>query len=224
MSKEMEIASLIPQVFFDIIARVIPGVFLLSVFIITYLGFTDYWCMFKEWLGPSADQKSQLPSATILFLLSFVAAYILSIVLWGLRFGIHLFLWRNKSAIDCETGIKFDENYTRELYKKDICIVKRSNREAGSRITKIKAEIHMTMTISTGLIIAFFTNIIILYSDFSLERIWMCIILIIMFIGAESAKIHFRDHMKSSITNVKELCEQENKLLPTKSNQNEANT
>ncbi len=86
MSKEVEIASLIPQVFFDIIARVIPGVFLLTVFTIVYLGFEDYWKVFNEWLGPGTEKKSQLPSATILFLLSFVAAYILSIVLWGFRF------------------------------------------------------------------------------------------------------------------------------------------
>ena len=111
MSKEGEFASLIPQVFFDIIGRVIPGVALLAVYTLVYLGFDDYWNMFKQWLGPSTSQNSQLPSVTILFLLSFVSAYALSIALWGLRFKTSKLYWETRgeiNKIDCETGIKFN--------------------------------------------------------------------------------------------------------------------
>jgi hypothetical protein len=206
MGKETEMASLIPQVFFDIIARVIPGVVLLAIFSLVYLGFDEYWNMFKEWLGPSDSQKSQLPSAIILFSLSFVAAYIFSIVLWGIRYGIHLLVWKNRGDVDFETGIKFDEKYPKEKYYEDYCIVKKSIPEAGTRITKIKAEIHMTMTFSTGIALAFLSNAVIAGINPSTERFWLFVFLLVMLIGSESARFHFRDHMKRSIKNVSAVC------------------
>lgn len=173
MSKEGEFATLIPQVFFDIIARVVPGVALLAIYMLVYLGFDGYWKMFKEWLGPSSLQNSQLPSVTILFLLSFVSAYVLSITLWGLRFKTSKFYWKMKGKIkkiDCETGIKFKSKKEKKDYYIDYCHVKKNYPEAGARITKLKAEIHMTMTLSSGLVLAFFGNIILVVAKPNSER------------------------------------------------------
>jgi hypothetical protein len=78
------IASLVPQIFFDLIARLIPGAMIIGVFACVYLGPGEYWQLFVDWFAPSVDNGKQFPSITLLFALSIVASYVLSIILWGL--------------------------------------------------------------------------------------------------------------------------------------------
>jgi uncharacterized membrane protein SirB2 len=203
--KQHNISSLIPQVFFDIIARVVPGFVMLSVYLIIYLHFDKYGEMLKEWFGPS---NNKIPSSSpfLFFLLIVAYSYALGMLLWGIRYGIHWGLCRDKKFVVLETGIKLDNNLTRDQYRLDYCRIKKYEPMAGTRLTKIKAEIHMTMALTSGFAIACIVSLFVADITDDAERFLYSMLFLLVAVASEAAGMHFRRHMKKSIENIKEVC------------------
>lgn len=81
----MEFSKLIPQIFFDILARFVPGAVLLCSWI-TFLGQDDWRRLLDALLGGNLDDGNALPAAMLaLLFLSFLLGYLLAPFTWGVQ-------------------------------------------------------------------------------------------------------------------------------------------
>ncbi len=146
------IGAWIPQLFFDLIARVIPGFVTLCTFLFVYFYPLKLCNKQPIWLRNMPDGY---PPTIILVGVGLVVSYIISIILGGLCL---LFLSVAKkigiSKIDPETGLSDPNGDFLEKYN----YIKLKDTAAGNRITKLKAEIHMTYVLIMGFIISLIVN------------------------------------------------------------------
>jgi hypothetical protein len=137
------LASIVPQLFFDLIARLIPGMAIILSLYLALLG--NAYIDFRELL---CDLSNLMPqNTTFLFCTTFVIFYVISIIFYGLwSFCLHCLEYYGliKKGSDnfvgvLEASFKFSYRYHFIKLKAPI---------AGSRITKLKAEIHMSGTLT----------------------------------------------------------------------------
>ena len=211
--EKSHISSVIPQIFFDIIARVIPGFIIFNAYLVLYLHIDGYIGMVKSWFGTgiaSSSNQIQINSPILLFFFIIILSYAIGMLLWGIRYGINLIFHKNDIYFDLETGIKLDDNVTREQFSLDYCNIKKEESLAGTRLTKVKAEIHMTMALTSGFALAFIfvilanAQFILVEKSYSFEL--YAIPFLLMFFASEAAGIHFKTHMKNSIENIITVC------------------
>ena len=75
------LGALIPQVFYDVIARLIPGGVTVGVLALSVRGPERFWSSVEAWLGQSSDKH---PPVTLIVLSGFAISYTLSIAFLGL--------------------------------------------------------------------------------------------------------------------------------------------
>ncbi len=128
-----KIGSIVPQAYFDLIARVCPGVIVLFTFYVTIK-------------GPTAV-LDQIPCTKIslsLFLLVCLFGYAIAIPIGGFWLSILRVISRDDK--DLETKMDGPAAYA-AFYEK----LKEENPSVADRITKLKAEIHMSGVLLIGL-------------------------------------------------------------------------
>ncbi len=196
----------VPQLFFDLIARVIPGAFAIGLFALSMAGPERSWTVIRWWLTTAGSSQ---PSKTVLFTIGFVLSYVMAIVLWGIW---HLLAsWtrqcRGVTHVDSETGVANPHQDFAFLYE---CI-KRRDPSVGSRITKLKAEIHMTNVLMLAGILSLGIDVWKLVHSFDVARIMMAVVLVVGVAGVASAKRHFVERTDWVIGNAAMLlgCDEE---------------
>lgn len=212
--KDGGLGAWVPQLFYDIIARIIPGFFVLIIILINVLDANQFFTYLK---GIMIVDKTHDLSANMLFLLGLCISYILAIVLRAINYLILNPLYRNKGKkFDPETDSDSNEIPWSDLGVKDckLCtndlalrydFIKLRDTVNGNRITKLKAEVQMSGTLFVGLLLAAFINSVMLLLDFSYSR---CIVLFTtIFIGGFclGAKVYFKDRLRNALYNCSEL-------------------
>lgn len=135
------LASVVPQLFYDVIARIIPGAFLFGLYVVVMLGPMEALATVKKLQSVDLDATTVL----LLLLVGSVLSYALSVLLWR-----QLPLPRTLREYK---GVKYEKTPEIKSFMYDY--IKHKDPVAGSRITKLTAEIHMTQVLSAGFIYAF---------------------------------------------------------------------
>jgi hypothetical protein len=184
-------ANLIPQVFYDIISRIIPGSVLIFLALFTHYGFSAIYRIIKQLLIPKDAQFLFQFYIIVLFL---VAAYSLSILLmgfWALFVKISkkcnsVFLESEKKDWDkianhAKDSFKDSTNSSEKLsslinmpipslsYIYDY--VRLFAPDVGARLVKVRAECHMCSVLISGISILFIWNFVEISTFFQIWRI-----------------------------------------------------
>lgn len=133
------IGSWVPQLFYDLIARVTPGFFIYVAFLIIFVTTDEqHTKSINKYLSMTTDFSLWKNFPTTLAIIS---GYAISYMTGFLVRGIYcIFL--------------FDDDFN-EKYIKYYDEIKFADDKAGSRLSKLRAEIHMCTVLGTGWIIAY---------------------------------------------------------------------
>jgi hypothetical protein len=204
------VASFIPQVFYDLIARIYPG----SLLILSTLHITcdEQTCDITSLIANFSSFSVKLSSDLIIFLSFIMASYLLSVVLDGFykllenfykqfhfRIYRHIlkpetippnFFERQMKEVVIETlsesrklfqGIEpSDFPHVSVMYD----AIRMVNPSAGARLVKLRAEFHMARITVVGFMILFAVNLLINYGKYA-DEIFLfngvCVVLICAF-------------------------------------------
>jgi hypothetical protein len=175
------IASLVPQIFFDIIARLVPGSVMIGVILIAAMGPQGFWNHMDLVLNKPSDSY---PSIFLIGALGLALSYVLAIILfgfWGLLskpFERLPIIKKLAESRESDHAARYD-------------FIRHNDASAGSRIAKIKAEEHMTSVLSVGFILSFFINLIRVSGLSDWPRLILGLALFIFIIGTFGAMYHF---------------------------------
>ena len=189
------LASVIPQVFYDVIARIIPGgIILIILFVLSKGNIENSLESTKTYFSAEKSMSSFL-----FFCLWVLLSYGLAILMWRQIDWYNLLFDREKFRKKGISASKYDSY----LYD----YIKTKDSAAGARITKLSAEIHMTEVFSVGI---FYT---ILYNSFLIIcqivtnscpmafNVWSEIILIIFLLSSHSLRNFFEIRVNRAIHN-----------------------
>ncbi|MBN1121195.1 MAG: hypothetical protein JXJ17_08955 [Anaerolineae bacterium] len=180
------LVELIPQVTYDIIGRVIPGTVIILTWAITWLGPSKAFGLLGEYLA-----DPDFPITLWTFLLFAVIAYILSIVLYGITKVPSLF--RKKP----DEEEKIDPEKPSAALKYDAIRV--ASPEAGARLVKLSAEQHAAQILITGWLLAGSVNLYLLIASFSVERLFLGIVLAFALVGIYSFYKYIRTGFQKNL-------------------------
>jgi len=174
------VADLVPQVSYDIIGRIIPGIIATFSLAIAVLGPTQALAKIDAFvIHPNPPLSGW---AVILFI---VVAYTLSIVLDGIWHIPNLFRHpRHK-------GYRPDPGNPSIPLQYDMVRIK--SPEAGARLVKLGAERHQATVLVTGWLISATINLYFSIAAFSPERLWLEIALVVGIVDALSTRKHVHE-------------------------------
>ena len=194
------LTTLIPQVFYDLIARIIPGSFILIVlYVINKGGIETVFVSMKTFF----TSEKEFPSF-LFFCLWILLSYCFAMIIWR-QIDWYNFLFDKKTYQN--KGISSDKE---ESYKYDY--IKTKDGAAGARITKLMAEIHMTEVFSVGLFYCLLYNsFIIICTNISLPStlqfyVSMEILLIVFFYNIHLLRKLFKLRISCALDNYHLIC------------------
>lgn len=218
------IGTWMPQLFFDVIGRVIPGALCIGSLTLALIGPEQFW----NTLHALLDKPSKsYPSLSVFFGAGLVLSYTLAVILWGLWHVLSLLVRKSmrENNREPETGIRDEGGDFSMKYD----FIKLMNPTAGNRITKLKAEIHMAGVLILGFSLSLLINLLKLIlgfvrairTDFSRLRDFfdisaisqslfnfldvqhsvLGILLLVAIAGSTGAWLHFRRRMNTAVQN-----------------------
>lgn len=212
--KSTDIGTWIPQLFYDVIARIIPGFFVLLILLINIIDANNFIIYCKKILF--VDQSYDL-SSSILVLFGIGISYIFAIILRAISWIVfHPINKAKGTKIDNELGSISTEISLSELgvlnsnFKtNEIALrydfIKLNDTVNGNRITKLKAEEQMSSVLFVGSILSSLINAIMMISDYSLSRLVVLLLTLVFGFFCYIAKVHFNERMKIAIFNCSEF-------------------
>ncbi len=212
--KSNNIGAWIPQLFYDIIARIIPGFIVLLVLLINILDADQFLIYLKKIFFV---EKTYDLSTNLIILFGIGLSYIFAIILRAIGcMVLHPIYKKKGNTIDPES-----ESESKEILLKDMGLtennfktndialrydfIKIKDFVNGNRITKLKAEVQMSGVLFIGLLISLIINAIMMCFDYSISRLIILFWTLFISIYCYRAKIHFKDRLKTAVYNCSEL-------------------
>jgi ABC-type multidrug transport system fused ATPase/permease subunit len=199
------VANCVPQVYTDIIGRVIPGTLIMGSIWMAICGPEEFFSSLGGWL-----EKSTISSVTLATVLVFLTSYILAILIWCFVSYLNTILWQKygkpeSTKMEWFRKIMYwDDDGFHKKYEK----LKYYNTAAGNRVTKLKAQIQMVETLFVGFPLSVFLGII--YSKESNTYLFVsCVFMLIAAFCSFFARQYFIDHMNNSLDKNLELLGEE---------------
>jgi len=179
----------IPQLFYDIIARIVPGTVIIGVLALTAAGAERSARVVADWLNKPAGSY---PSIIVMVVFVFALSYTLAIVFLGLCHVMSKLVPKRlrPAARDDEFPMKYD-------------FIKSRDPAAGGRITKLTAERHMAGILTFGLSLALLINFLMWPTGGS--RLTLTLVLSLAIVGSVGAHRYFIDRQNHAIRNYCEL-------------------
>jgi hypothetical protein len=176
----------IPQLFYDIIARIVPGTVIIGVLALTTAGPEQSARIVADWLNKPGERY---PSIIVMVVFGFALSYTLAIVLLGLCHVMSKLVPKRLKSVapDDEYPMKYD-------------FIKSCDPAAGSRITKLTAERHMAGILTFGLSLALLINFLMWWSTGD-SRVILMLVLILAIVGSVGAFRYFIDRQNQAIKN-----------------------
>lgn len=183
------IAEVVPQVSYEIVGRIIPGMIVL-------------FSLFAAATGPTQvvtylDEAVVHPDPALsgwAVLLAVLAAYMLSFTLDGVWQIPAIF--RRRSPKPCRSDIQAPS----KSLKFDV--VNQKLPKAGSWLTKLYAEANATQVLIIGWVVSAVINLYCLTTAYSFERLWLEVGLGIGIIGAAAVRISIANTREESLENL----------------------
>lgn len=187
------LSALIPQLFFDLIARIIPGpIILFSLYLLfldnRLLNSQDLWVSIKAFLPHNKF---------FMFCIAIVVLYSSSVLFYG--------IWAAIVRLLCFVRLPFMKAYVEvndssEQFSFRQDYIKLHAPIAGSRITKLKAEIHMSGSLTaTYTLCSCVSGLSCLFSGCTKELIIKCIFFCIAAIGFFFSNRHYNSRLLRSV-------------------------
>ena len=195
MNKEHSaIADAIPQLSFDIIARICPGLLIITSWVLVYLG------PIKA-ITTSIELIKNNKTLTFGFVvLIIVFCYLLSIFIFGLKRLIsskdNIIDIKSKNIDPSDNAIKFD-------------ILRFKSPVVGARLNKLRAEAQGSEVLFYGLLFSSIVNIYFLIFNISGERIIFEVLLVFASISAKWFNKYISDIYNLSLDNHYKICVQD---------------
>jgi hypothetical protein len=181
------IGSWVPQLFYDIIARLVPGAVIIGALALAVAGPEKSQGFVQAWLNkPSSDY----PSLIVVVGVGFVLSYALGIIFLGLCSPIEWLAFK-LVKVEKDFVLKYD-------------FVKQHDPPAGSRITKLKAEMHMTELLVLGFTFSLLINLFKM-GDPGESRGLLALILLVAIFGSTGALRHFIIRQNRAVENYAQL-------------------
>jgi len=156
--------------------------------------------LLQDWLN---EPTQPYFSETILIIIGLMISYILTTILWGLWFLLSLCKRRLLGTTNVDRGTGIPEDKIGDFHMK-YDYIKLKNTVVGDRITKLKAQIHMSGVLILGFGLSFLINAIIpcaLHESFDIPRIVFGVILLTSMFGSLGGWSHFIHHTKTEVEN-----------------------
>lgn len=170
-SRITQSGKLIPQIFYDLIGRIIPGAILLFLFFYIVEG-CHLFISFKTILFDG--NFNYFP----IFIVGIFLSYFIGIVFGALGYFIYGKEWkRNINNIDFNS-LDFCESQTKASYIYDV--IQHMAPDAGARLAKLSAEMNMCRVLIIGFIVLVITNFV--KNGVSCLSSWITFALLIFFI------------------------------------------
>ena len=183
------IAEIVPQVSYEIVGRIIPGIIVIFSLVVVAMGPTQV----VKYLDETAIHPHPSLSGLAVVLLVF-AAYILAFTLDGV-WQIPAY-FRRRSAKPCQPDFQAPSN----SLKFDVVNLKLP--KAGSWLTKLYAETNATQVLIIGWVVSAAINVYCLVTAFSVERQWLEVGLIAGIIGAAAVRNSITTARENSLENL----------------------
>ena len=190
MSEEVSAGALIPQVFYDLLSRIAPGALALPTMAAAVVGPREFGQLVAAWTSSGSAPGL---SSWLVLLIALLLSYFTGILLRGLDYlvfheGIDRF--RKGRSGEIVPGVKYDPYYH----------IKIVNPEAGSRITKMKAERSMAAVHETGFVIAVLADLGFLTMASRDDRLVFGAILLVATLSIDAFRRHLARRVKIVIT------------------------
>jgi hypothetical protein len=182
------ITDVVPQISYDIIARIIPGTVLIFSLITAASGPAQALATIDAWvIHPDTPPSGW---GVILFVIS---GYVLALLLTGIcDFPNRLPRLHKK---------KKEKEEEKLLFRRKYDIIRHKLPGAGARIVKQSAEMRLGGLLAVGWSICAVINAYFLISDFSLDRLWLEVALIAGIVAAFSFRDHIAELQKTRVDN-----------------------
>lgn len=186
-------ASLVPQIFYDLIARFTPGIVLISLIVVVIIG-SDEVINFvrRDWHLVS----SSFLLATVTFTIFITWTYTIAIALKGL---VVLVTEVPKYVKNGELRYEVPNLSTKYDY------IKLNNIDAGNRISKLNAEIHMTDVLLSGLVVTIAIGAAAELLGKAGTRLDVVAVAASLMVGGVGMRIHLRVRRDTAIENYSHL-------------------
>jgi len=183
------IAEVVPQVSYEIVGRIIPGIIVILSLVVVAMGPTQAVMYLDEAV---IHPDTELSGWAVMLMI--IMAYILAFALDGV-WQIPAYV-RRRGEKPCQpdlqapsTSLKFD-------------VVNQKLPKAGAWLTKLYAETNATQVLIVGWVVSAAINIYFLVTGFSVERLWLEIGLIAGTIGAVVARNSITTTREGSLENL----------------------
>jgi len=181
------ITEAVPQIGYDFIARIIPGTLLIFSLITAALGPARALTTIDAWvIHPDTPPSGW---GVILFVLS---GYILSLLLTGMWYLLKPLLRLAQKKEDEKENVIFTLPYD---------MIREKMPRTGARLVKLSAEMRLGGSLAVGWSICAAINTYFLISDFSLDRLWLEVALIVGIVAASSFRNHIAEQRRTRIDN-----------------------
>ncbi|MDJ0840356.1 MAG: hypothetical protein QNK37_27850 [Acidobacteriota bacterium] len=188
------IGSWIPQVFYDLIARIISGIYVLGIFALSTNEYSQRYNILQHYFNSPKSSTSTF----LLFIGVLVLSYIIAVFLLGLS---EFTIFRKIiSTRDTNEEVDFSLKYD---------FIKLYNPIIGNRITKLKAEIHMSKVLVVGSIIALPVNMLNSYFFWDPFYLFLSFFLLLQSVSFYLSGKYFSSRMEYAIENNAKLLDYE---------------
>ena len=186
MSESENAGSLVPQVFYDILSRIAPGTIVFPMLIAAWVGPEAFYSSMLSWAGRNS-------SSILLILLWVVVAYYTGTFLRGLNYLlVHerpFAIWKRKRQVLSPPAFDYGKYYR----------IKVDLPDAGSRVTKMKAERSEAAVLATGCLFSLLVNLAISIRNPTSPRLLLGIFLLVATLSADALRRHLAKRLTVSV-------------------------
>ena len=190
--------SSVPQVYFDLIARVIPGVVVLSQVALAVVGPDAFLRTIDATLARVA--KVGAIGALFAVMVVIVFSYAYAVLLWYPGYYLASKVKRRGGRWDHDENIKLHTETIR--FRLAYERLKRKDPVAGERVTKLKAQVHMSEVLFAGFLLSIPAGIVAIVQDWPRsigKNLPVCICATVFAFLSYLSRGYFVDHMIASL-------------------------
>ena len=177
----------VPQVSYDIIGRIIPGVIVIFSLVITILGPTPALAQIDAWV---IHPDPPLSGWAVVLLI--IAGYTLAVILAGIFYKL-------KSLFRSGKDKKYQPDLEKPSFSLKYDAIRERSPKAGARIVKLSAEMSLGRVLAVGWSLCAVINAYFMIASFSMARHWLEVAFIVGIVAASSFRGHIADLQKRSV-------------------------
>jgi len=180
------ISSWVPNLYYDLIARVVPGFVVATTLGVVLAGPAPSWRSIREMVSSETQ-----PSIFLLLLIGLPIAYTVSVICYGLDRALRKRI-RHSSMAAHEWPDDFSMKYD---------FIKSKQPSTGNEAGKLRAEVHMTHVLQTGWVLTLLIGLARISGSTTLGELELLGIVFVCIFAAGSTRSHLHGRLIKKIAN-----------------------